>query len=71
MRRSLMAQVPEGAIPRLTKFVQMPLREVQDFMALVPSKAFHKSELQRIEPELGGAVVFPHVDVGGSNRSAM
>lgn len=37
--------------------------DVADLGALVPPKAFDESELEGIEPELGGVVAFHHMDV--------
>gem|GEM_PF-2723833 len=50
MRRSFMAQVSKGAIPRLEEFVQMHFSDLVNIIALMAAETLDKSELQRIQP---------------------
>ncbi len=42
----------------------MPLRDPQDFVALVAPEAFDVGELKRVEPELGCIVLLLNMDMG-------
>ena len=63
MRRSLIAQISEGLIPRPNEFVAVLFGQVKNVVGFVTAKPLDKSEFEGIEPEFGGTVVALHVDV--------
>ncbi|MFM2082112.1 MAG: hypothetical protein RL380_803 [Verrucomicrobiota bacterium] len=58
-----MIQVSKGFIPRPDEFVTMQFRQLQNIVGFVAAKTFDEGELQRIEPELRGAIIARHMDV--------
>ena len=63
MRRSFMAQVSKGLIPRPKEFVAVLFGDVRDFIGFVTVKPLNEGKFEWVEPEFGSAIVALNVDV--------